>query len=93
MTWFEVLVRYEVNWSSKRFSTKPGVCHGLHLWHTLWPTYGLPLIPERFLYNFGIQTSYLVQVCLLAMAIYGITCCYENLVTMATEACVHNFAV
>ena len=41
----------------------------------------------------GIRTSYLVHIGLLAMAIYGITHCYENLVTMATEACVCNFAV
>ena len=41
----------------------------------------------------GIQTSYLVHIGLLAMAIYGITHCYGNLVTMATEACFYNFAV
>ena len=25
-----------------------------YLWHTLWPTCGLPLILERFFYNVGI---------------------------------------
>ena len=41
----------------------------------------------------GIRTSYLVHIGLLAMAIYGITHCYGNLVTMATEACVCNVTV
>ena len=41
----------------------------------------------------GIRTLYLVHIGLLAMAIYGITHHYRNLVTMATEACVCNFAV
>ena len=41
----------------------------------------------------GIRTSHLVHICLRALAIYGITCCYGNLVTMATEACVCDFAI
>ena len=41
----------------------------------------------------GMRTSYLVHIFLLAMAIYGITCCYGSLVTMATEVYVCTFAV
>ena len=41
----------------------------------------------------GIQISYVVHILLLAMAIYSIACYYWNLITMATEACIYNFAV
>ena len=41
----------------------------------------------------GIGFSYLVHIYLLAMAIFSITCYYGNLLTMATEAYVCNFAV
>ena len=70
------------------FRTKPGVLCGL-------PVACLLFCKDTFitLAFEGIPTSYLVHIGLLAMAIYGITHCYGNLVTMATEACVCNFAV
>ena len=71
-----------------RYRTKPGVLCGL-------PVAYLLFCKDTFitLAFEGIRTSYLIHIGLLAMAIYGITHCYGNLVTMATEACVCNFAV
>ena len=70
------------------FGTKPGRLCGL-------PVAYLLFCKDTFitLAFESIRTSYLVHVGLLAMATYGITHCYGNLVTMATEACVCNFAV
>ena len=73
-------------------------------WRTPWRTCGvfcgLPVAYLLFCKDTfitlafeGIRTSYLVHIGLLAMAIYGITHCYGNFVTMATGACVCNFAV
>ena len=80
------------------FRTKPGIRHGLRC--TCGVLCGLPVAYLLFCKDTfitlafeGIRTSYLVHIGLLAMAMYGITHCYGNLVTMATEACVCNFAV
>ena len=43
---------------------------------------------------FGVvQTSYLIHIYLLAMAISGITRCYGNLVAMAAVACIYDLAM
>ena len=69
-------------------------------WHTCGVLCGLPVAYLLFCKDTfitlafeGIRTSYLVHIGLPAMTIYGITHCYGNLFTMATEACVCNFAV
>ena len=41
----------------------------------------------------GIRTSYLLHTFLEATAIFGISCCYGYLVTMATKAGAYNIAV
>ena len=71
-----------------RFRTKPGVLCGLPVTYLLFCKDTFITLAFE-----GIRTSYLAHIGLLAMAIYGITHCYGNLVTMATEACVCNFAV
>ena len=65
-------------------------------WPTPWRTCGLPLFCKYTFINLafeGIQMSSLVHISLEATAIHCMTCCYGNLVTMATEAFIYNLAV
>ena len=60
-----------------------GLCHGVPVAYSV--AY-LSFCKDTFITFESIRTSYLVHIGLLAMAIYGITHCCGNLVTMATEA-------
>ena len=61
-------------------------------WLTLWPACLLKLTFITLAFK-GVRTSYLVNMCLQVMTINGIPCWYGNVVTMATEAYILNFAL
>ena len=84
--WYQIWKTLNFN-KLEWLGTKPGKCLGIFL---------ACLSLKPYLDNFDIkrvQISYLVNMCLQIMTINCITCWYGNVVTMATEACILNFAV